>query len=350
MKTPILKRRVSLLFFQAGISFLFVSCLLTVFGSCDDDKDYQRKEFIIVSESMEKAPVKNVYCKIEGGKDTLYVFSNVEYKYFFQTDDDDEEWVKIISTDYLSDIEATRLIFEVSPRGNNYLKRTGTLSVSSGDNFLGHFVPFNQGFNTRLKEDFSWLKYGSANPLDASKEEAYEKWTEAQQKMGWESTPAEDFTQIFCYGKNGYVRLGSETGGADIISPYTNGIVNDTVLLLTFDAVAYVSDMGIKDNNKLTVNILNGGLFADGSTSVSVDLGYYDHTDKNIEKNMWENSRYMFYIKNNETKPLTGDTRMQFVTGEDIATGSRNRLFIDNVNLFVIDGRSHYLADLNNMP
>lgn len=345
MKTPLFKRTVSLLFFRGSISFLFLLSLFLVLVSCDDDKSYGRKEFLIVSETEEKEPVDNVYCKIEGGRDTLFVFSNVEYKYYFQTDDEDENWIKIISSDYLPDIDATRLIIEINPRGDDYLKRTGTLSFSSGENFLGQFVPFNQGFNTRLYEDFAWLKYGTNSPFDLSKDALISTWTETQVKYGWKSTVPEGVSEALCYGKNGYIRLGDESMGADLISPFTNGIIKDTVVLLTFDAVAFVSELGIKDKNKLTVNILDGGIFADGTSSASVDLGYYNHTDKNLPVNMWQNARYKFYIKNDEIHPFTGDTRIQFIAGADIVSGAHNRLFIDNINLFIVDNKSYYLAD-----
>lgn len=349
MKTPIVKRRFSLSCFRGGSLVLFALVFMQALVSCDDDKSYERKEFLIVSESVEKNPVKNVYCKVEGGRDTLYVFSNVEYKYLFETDDEEEEWVRIVSSDYLPEIEATRLIFEINPRGDDYLMRTGTLSVASQENYIGQFIPFNQGFNTRLSEDFSWLKYGTANPFDMDKDTPIKSWSDAQVKYGWQSTGDEN-KNAFCYGKNGYVRLGKEDMGADLISPYTNGIANDTILLLTFNAVSFVAETGEKDNNKLTVSILDGGVFASGKNTTNIELEYYDHTDPDLDVNMWNGTKHHIYIKNDESNPLTGNTRIRFITGTDVASGARNRLFIDNINLFIIDGKSHYLAEVDNLP
>lgn len=344
MKTPASIMNVLHLLFKRFYPFLFaIPLLITV--SCGDDNDYSRSEVLVVSESTEQIPTSSVYCKIEGGKDTLYVFSNLEYKYFFQTNDKDDKWVKVIKSDYLPEIKATRLILEIAPKGDNLIKRTGTLTFSSEENYLGQFVPFNQGFSHRLNEDFSWLKYGTNSPFDTSKETLIKDWTSAQIEYGWKSTKEESSDNAFCYGKNGYIKLGTDIIGADLITPYISTIAKDTVLLLTFDAVAFTAENGIKDNNKLTVNILDGGVFSDGNTSVEIDLNYYDHSDKNIASAMWNNSEHKLFIMSDEEKPLTGSTRIQFVTGTDIISGYTNRLFIDNVNLFIIDWRSHYLME-----
>lgn len=345
MKTPILKRQFPVLFFRGFVSVLCAVSFLLIFGSCDDDKDYSRKEFLIVSESIEKEATQGVYCKIEGGKDTLYVFSNVEYEFFFQTSDKDEEWIKVLSSDYLSDLSATRLILEINPRGDDLLKRTGVLSFSSEENYLGQFVAFNQGFAHRLHDDFTWLKYGTNSPFDTSKETLMKDWSDAQKEYGWQSDIIEGLDNALCYGKNGYLKLGDEFNGANLISPYTNGVITDTVLLLTFNAVAFISEEGIKDNNKLTVDILDGGLFTDGTNTCNIDLNYYDYADRNLASNMWNNTEYRMYIVNTKKSPFTGDTRVQFKTDEDIAVAGRNRIFIDNVTLFIIDRNSYYLAD-----
>ncbi|NDV78737.1 hypothetical protein [Dysgonomonas sp. 511] len=341
-KIPLVGGLISTLFMMFSFSLLFISC--------DDDKEYGRGEFLIVSETKEKEATSGVYCKIEGGEDTLYVFSNVDYKLFFQTADKDEEWIKVLSSDYLSDIQATRIILEVSPRGDDLVKRTGVMSFSSEENFLGQFVSFNQGFNTRLKEDFTWLRYGTASPFDESKETLIENWTDVQKAYGWKSTTADGNTSAYCYGKSGYVKLGQTFSGADLISPYTNGVIKDTILMLSFDAVAYVSEMGVKDNNTLTVNILDGGEFVDGTTSKTIDIGYYDHTNRDVPGTMWNDARYHMLIVSRESNLFTGDTRVQFVTGNDITTGTLNRMFIDNVSLYIIDEKSYYLAEENIIP
>lgn len=344
MKTRNLRGDILRLFSNRGLFSLSMLFLLLFLGACSDDEDYGRKEFLIISETVDKEPTQDVYCKIEGGKDTLYIFSNVEYKYFFQSDNEDSEWVKIVSSDYLSDIGATRLILDIQPIGEDLLKRTGTMSFASSENYLGKFIPFNQGFATRLKEDFSWLKYGSDNPLETDKETGLEAWTETQTKNGWKTTISIDEASR-CFGKNGYVKLGDESLGADLISPFTNGIINDTILYLSFDAVAFTSEDGVKDKNKLTVNIIGGGTFADGTSSVEIPLNYYDISDENLVETMWKDSRNRLFIVNGKDSPFTGDTRIQFITGESIESGGGNRVFIDNVNLFIVDENSYYLLD-----
>src|SRR5690606_23043871 len=111
-------------------------------------------------------------------------------------------------------------------------------------------------------------------------------WSTAQKQYGWTSTILEDQDQAFLSGKNGYVLLGSELVGADLYSPIIPSLGRDSVLLLTFDAVSYISREGVMDNNKLTVS-LSGGVFEDGSNSRVIELGYYDHLSALLDTKMW---------------------------------------------------------------
>ena len=76
------------------------------------------------------------------------------------------------------------------------------------------------------------------------------------------------------YGKNGYIKLGSELSGGNIITPYLTSIARDSAFLVSLNAIAYSSVVNEKDNNQLTVNILSGGEFLDGKTSNTFNLNF----------------------------------------------------------------------------
>lgn len=79
-------------------------------------------------------------------------------------------------------------------------------------------------------------------------------WTEAQKEYQWSSTIAKEEDKAYCYGKFGFIRLGDDQGhGADLITPYITDIVRDSVLLVSFDAVAYTEE----DEKKITINWLS---------------------------------------------------------------------------------------------
>jgi hypothetical protein len=328
------------------------SCLLLsslmIFGSCKDDEVEGRSDFIIVSETPDKTPVSSVYCPVEGGRITLYVFSNVDYESFFQTSDADDQWVSAVSSEYLSGIGATRLTLQVTPLKDTFKKRTGTFSFASKEHFLGEFPVFTQGFNTRMSQSFTWLAF-SGTPFTEGTPIA--QWSAAQKDSAWTSTPIEALDNIaFCYGKNGYVKLGNDTVGGDLISPFfPNAITRDTLLILSFNAVTFTSESGNQDNNRLTVQALKGGIFSSGETSITFDLGNIDPDAGNLSAAMWDNTLHSIFIKTAPEHPFTADMKIRFITGDgDILASGRNRVFIDNINLYVVDGRSHYLAEGEN--
>jgi hypothetical protein len=332
-----------------------LSCMLlatlTLFAACKDDEVEGRSDFLTVSQTTEKTDIPSVYCGIEGGESVLYVFSNVAFESFFQTSDKDDEWVSIVSSDYLADIGATRLTLKINPLEGTLLKRTGTFSFVSKERYLGKFLPFSQGFITRMTDDFKWLAYGSANtgPYDAT-EKIIGEWTATQKATGWDATYLlEKDSTAFCYGRMGYVRLGNDTIGGDLISPYFPiAVAKDTMLIVSFNAVAYTSETGVTDNNRLTVEIQNGGVFSNGETSTTLELGHIDPNAKNLATAMWDNSTHNLLIKRTDANPFTGDMKIRFVTGDNILTSGGNRVFLDNISLYVVDRNSYYLANGEN--
>lgn len=311
--------------------------------SCEDDNDKHRGDYLLVLDTLDETDsttfkidnTAKLYCDINGGLDTLYVFSNVEYDIIYQTKD--EEWARIISEEYLEEINGTRVIIEVEPMlDSDYRRRTGSLIFSNKEKFLGYFVDVIQGFNTRLDEDFTWLRYGSANPIEIQNETSIANWSVLEKEKGWTASVNEEDGIVNTYGKNGYIKLGSELSGGNIITPYLTSIARDSAFLVSLNAIAYSSVVNEKDNNQLTVNILSGGEFLDGKTSNTFNLNYYNSSDDDLATNMWNDSAIDFYVRTNIDNPISGTTRFQFV--------SNGRVFIDNVSIYVLNKEYYYLV------
>ena len=339
------KRKRKMMVKKFFLLFLLSQCLI----SCDDKKEYSRSDYLIISETKRKEDITSkIFCNISGGLDTLYVFSNVEYEVFFQSDE--EDWVKIISEEHMSDLGATRLIIEINPMGDfDYRRRTSSLSFSSKENYLGQFISLVQGFNTRLDETFSWLRYGMADPLDEQRETLIGNWSVSEKENEWTASDLFHDGIAYTYGKNGYVKLGSETKIGDLVTPYLTGMANDSVLLVSLDAIAYISPLNVKDNNRLTVNILSGGQFQDKSTSKTFELNYYDPVDDDLVLNMWKDGHIEFYVISDLDNPISGTTRFQFIAGDGEpvdpeADYGQSRVFIDNVAIYVVNEDYYYLV------
>ena len=240
-----------------------------------------------------------------------------------------------------------RLVYEEQIK--DYKRRISTVSLISSEVDLGKFINIRQGFTTRLGENFEWLKYGSstASPNVTTNEKLIGDWTQDQKEFKWTSTIASGESKAYCYGKFGFLRLGNDQGhGADLITPYITDIARDSVLLVSFDAVAYTADDGTKDNNKLTVKILNGGEFADTHTTTkTIDLDYYDPLDADVLHTMWNKGRHNFYVVSPPERPVTADTKFQLMGGDYILTGGNNRVFVDNFYVYRLDNIYYYLLE-----
>lgn len=333
----------SLLFrslYRTGGALYCLTIGIALLVSCSkEDALSERSDFFTVTDSIAKEePIRVFETHLEGGKDTLYVYSNLgleDFEVFFQTDDQEDDWITMDRSEYLEKEKAIRLILNVSPLKETYARRTGTLSFSNKEKFLGQFVQITQGYLARFSTDFSWLKYGVVNPLDGSRETLISNWSAAQNGYGWTSTIAEGTAKAYCFGRNGHVKLGTETAGADLITPMFGELGSDSIMLLTFNAVAFVNSSGVKDHNRLTVMLLNGGEFESGGTTATVDLNYYDYASSLLDTRFWDNSLHALYIKKPELNPKSSTMQIRFVTGDGLSA-TNNRVFIDNVNLFTV--------------
>ncbi len=321
---------------QHLLKVLLSSLTICLMISCSKDESPSgREDYIIVSDTEDKNnALTKLQLAVEGGKDTLYVFASSDFETFFQTNDQ-QEWITIESSEFIKNINATRLIINIQPLETNLKMRSGVLNLSNKSKYLGQFVKVNQGYTSRLSEDFQWLKFGNGSPFIENTDVAIDKWSTAQKAYKWTSTIPNDQEIAPLYGKNGYVKIGSSLSGADLITPIISGLEKDSTMLLSFNAISFTTINGEPDFNKLTINILNGGEFESGTTTMELQLNYYDHLSSLITSNMWNNSFYTFKINKPKLTPNTTTMQIQFVTGNNLHT-SKNRIFLDNINLYSV--------------
>lgn len=318
--------RLSLLL--AGVSLLV--------GACGKDEgNGVRDEYISVYLSKDaEEPVTELSVPCAGGEFDLYVKSDIDFSTFWQ-DDKTTPWVSVKSVDADGDWSVIRL--DVSPISKTcyYTRRSGTLTLNVPEKYFGTFITLHQGLTARLSSDFSWLKYGSADPFETTGEQQFQKWTGTSLK--WESTAyTEDGVQA-CYGKYGWFYIGDTKGTkADIITPYVNGLQRDSLLMVSFKAVAYTSEDGTPDLGKLRFEVLGGGVIMDyaeeGRTYMDIDLNNFSVEDPdNVAKTMWnvKTCAYNVFLVATEKSPFTGDTQIRLTTPD--GNGKPNRVALDGI-------------------
>lgn len=269
---------------------------------------------------------------VDGGKDTIYVFSPSDIQMIIQPSEV-EGWVKVVDETYLSDIQATRVILEAEPLEGDLARREGILNIGSQEPYSRKFLKLVQGYGARYTNDFSWLRYGNGNPLQQSNGVRIAQWNPAQLEQGWTSTVMEGQTVAFLYGKNDYVQIGAEEVGANLLSPMISSVERDSLMVLTFNAVAFVSEEGIPDNNKLTIK-LTGGEFEGGEISQVLELSHFDKESALLTSKMWEDTWFALEIYKPQANPFSSVVQIEFISGDGTAA-QKNRVFLDNVNLYV---------------
>lgn len=328
------------------LTMLFAALLASatmLSSGCSDDEDFTRAEHILWSTTPDfvENEETRINCPVAGMTDgVIYINSNVEYKVVFEAEQEEGkepiEWIHILDKQHDQATGLDKLIIAIDPHPGTYKIRKGCISLISSTEYLNNFIPIVQGFVPRVEGDFSWLKYGSTNPMETKGEVLIANWAEKQSSIGWQSTKYKHNGAAYCYGKNNYIKLGDDAGhGADLITPYTPSIRYDTAMMLRFNAIAYKTLEDVKDNNKLIVNILGGGQFLDGTTQKTLTLNYLDPAAATPEVAMWEQSQQTFYLLSHPKHPFTGDTRIQLVAGEAKAS-ENSRIFVDNFYVFAL--------------
>lgn len=304
---------------------------------CDKgDGDILRKEQISAYLSKDaEEPVTQLSVPSAGGDISLYVKSNVDFSAWWQ-DDKTTPWISIEGIEDDGDGWKTiRLKADTISTNCYYTRRTGVLAMTLPEQYFGTFITVEQGIVARLSSDFSWLKYGSASPLNTTVEAHISKWTGTSSV--WTSTDYDGSGQPACYGKYGYLYIGDESGRqADIITPYVNSIQNDSLLMVSFRAIGYCAEDGTPDAAKLRVEVLDGGVIQDyvedARTYIDLDLENFSVEDPDsISEDMWDiqATAYNIFIISTKEKPLSSDTRIRFLTLD--GNGRPNRVALDNI-------------------
>ena len=213
------------------IAVLLLTGTVSLGTACDDDKDYSRREHIEWSNSpeFEEALTGTLHIPVRASKEqeatpfkrSIYIRSNVAYQVGFEGEKEEsgelpaEEWLNVDEIKRGVRPGIDELVLLITPHTESYVERKGCISLHTDVEFLNEFIAVVQGFPKYTKDyegNFDWLKYGSAEPLETRGETPIDSWTADQKKMGLESTPAQEGGTAYCYGKNGYVKIGLPLG------------------------------------------------------------------------------------------------------------------------------------------
>ena len=326
-------------------------------ASCETHSNSERNESIAVyAEPTGGEPIDAAYVDVRGGLARIYVDSNVDFTASWQ-DDATTPWVTLLP-DYSVESQSGRRVVTLnvqrrSKTSSYYTRRTGMLILAAADGGLNYnrIIPVHQGSTARVSNDFSSMKYGKEDPRFTDGETSIDNWTTAQKNYGFSSTKIEGETVTHCYGKNGYLKLGDDKGhGADLISPYTNTLRSDSMLMVSFRAVAYTDYYtGTKDDNKIRVEVLDGGVIADFAdsekTSIDLETVYYDPKSDEFPENMWEGSDFLIFVVSTKANPITVNTRIRITCGSLAQPSAANsRIFLDNfyIRRLEADGQDYF--------
>lgn len=339
---------------------LLTGCL---FGapSCDDDPDYDRTGDLIWSLSADFSTSSQwtrqnwLIVPVEGiEQGYVYVKSRAEVDFRFEANDEESEqldWFHVVEVrrDVAPDVDC--LVFRADPYPGIVRKRTGCLSLVSQTDYLNDYIQVRQGYDVRVDGSFDWLKYGSVDPFSTAGEMPVAEWSAEQQEYGWTSIPAREGEPAYCYGRNGCLRLGDDAGhGADLLTPYTPALASDTALLVRFDAVAYADASGVQDNNTLTVRVLDGGMFPDGTVEKTLRVKHLDPASADPATDMWAGAEQMLYVVSWPQSPISGATRIELMAGDYQMESGNTRIFIDNFYVFRLQWMDDYEKLFGGLP
>lgn len=372
--------------------FIFISIPLCLLSCRKADDNADRGDYIRIYESeSSELPLDRTWVSVKGGNYTYFIRSSVPFSAKWESEE--AGWASIDAPKKISDGLWSIVLKVQNVAGRSYAhtadkpvpglysKRYGVLMLSCPEQYLGKFLVVEQGLENRIACDFSWL-YGSADPNASYNDLPMSRWTAAQQNQGFRSTLIPGEEDAWVYSKEGYVKLGNDKGaGADLITPRTSDFQFDTLLVVSFCAVAQSGDalpdysggtepivpMNLlgrhragddgKDNNSLSVEVSGGGYIRDlvktGGTSISFPLPYYDRSSDSFPGDMFKGGRYLVFIEGTDANPISVNTAIRFVAGgmKGSDDGVCNRVFMDDIfvyranqlldeDLFVLNGGS----------
>lgn len=351
-----------------ALTAAFCSCKKQ--GGSPERSDYIR----VYASTADDTPLDQTWVSVKGGTFTYYIRSNADFSVQWQSED--MSWASISEPKNLGsglwsiDISARPVSERVYttvdgiPTGL-YSYRYGVLMLTSKDVHLGKYFAVHQGFEGRINCDFSWL-YGSRDPNDTYNDVLMSRWTAAQLNQGFTSTVIDGEEQAWVYGKEGYLRLGNGEGaGADLITPHTADFQYDTLMVVSFRAVAQSGDnlpdfsggtepivpMNLASarapmaagTGTLRVEVSGGGYIRDlvetGGTSISLDLPTYDRNSPDFPDDMFDQGRFLVFIEGTDNNPITVNTKIRFIAGDmqNTEEGSASPVFLDDIFVYRID-------------
>ena len=317
---------------------LFVVLSGFAMQACEKSPDLSRKEYLMVCDSVGGKVISlPLSFRLDDNKDTLYVYSNVDYAVEFITDDADQQWITLENKGRDAKSGADIYFVHYKERGYDYLYRYGTINFTYPSAYLGQFVKVRQGMKSLVHDGFEWLLYGTADPYDTAAEKAIGDWSATQKEKGW--------TGSGVYGKNGFLRLGTDTAGGNLVTPQVSDINRDSIYMVRFDAVAYCGENGVKDGNTLSVSVINGGEFLDGTLEKEIKPAFFDSTKDYSEpgNSIWNtgvSNTFFLYFTWTETNKITQLTQIKFEV-----KGGENRVFLYNIAIHALDEATYYLVE-----
>lgn len=268
-----------------------------------------------------------------GGAITLAVKANVP-DWTCSVDEESASWLRLDSIGHDATVYLTA-------QKNLDVARTGTLHFTSASqpsaNHDVHIVQASAG--VIIKEDFSWLHYGTDITYNTDGQVRVDYWTDAEKAHGWTSTPvAESSNQPLLYGCLGFVKLGKTNFAGDLISPALTALEGQTAnVTVTFKACGYVSAGGTLDDNDLYVSVIGPG-------KVSVSKFTIDNYPNSTKLEHGANYNVWAPAIAERTFTVTGatkDTRIKFMAGQSYSLKGvgkgKNRIFIDDVTVKVAE-------------
>lgn len=354
-KTSLMKSRVH--FSRGLVAVALMAAAATFVVSCEEHSNSERSESIeVYTDPIEREPVDAASVGAKGGIAKLYVKSNVDFTASWE-DSETSPWISVVDYSAVDPQTGCRVVtLKVKPRSTAscyYTRRSGMLILSpvAGGLNYNKYVTVHQGSTARVSCDFALLKYGKTDPRFTDSETPIEDWTTAQKAYGFSSTVIAGQAKSHCYGKNGYLKMGDDKGhGADLISSYASDLRLDSMLMVSFRAVAFTDYQTAKrDANKITVEVLGGGVIADyaeqGLTSIDLEAPYYDPQSDEFPGNMWDRSDFAVFVVSTKQNPITVNTQVRIVCGSLSSTSNENnRIYLDNfyIRRYTVDDEPYF--------
>lgn len=326
------------------LSFLSAAVLMGAAAfagtSCQrEDPNAERDEYIRVygSADIDEEASTSVVVGVRAGTYPLYLRTNVPFEklQFEWQDDGTSPWASV--GEVVPGDEAGLYVINLKVKARSsyayYTRRTGMLMISVPELNLGTYVKVNQGCTARFSNNCANFKYGVAHPLFTAGERIYSGWSTTQ-KAYFSTEPSSDGVS-YLYGRNGNLRLGDDEGhGACLITPFTDALRADSLLMVSFRAAAFADDMQ-RDDNKLRVEILGGGIFRDDPSAeqrvMEIEVPNFDSSDPDFPASMWNDGEFMLFIQSSDRYPVTANTRIRFSAGSlDAPSETNSRIYMSN--------------------